>query len=106
MKIRIIAIALFLSAAAVTAHAQTATPGVTSSQVHQTKRIAQGVKSGELTRKERKALARQQRRINRSKKVAKADGMVTPKERAVLNARQKNASRNIYRQKHDGQSRK
>jgi hypothetical protein len=85
--------------------AQTATPGVTQSQINQQKRIRQGVRSGELTGVEAVQLERQQRRIHRSKRAAKSDGVVTPEERVRLNARQRRSSRNIYRQKHDRQDR-
>lgn len=78
---------------------------VTKSQVRQQKRIVQGAKSGELTRQEIKQLERQQRHINRSKKRAKADGVVTPAERVRLNGKQNRASRNIRRQKNDAQDR-
>ncbi|MDX2246747.1 MAG: hypothetical protein SF052_08235 [Bacteroidia bacterium] len=101
MKIKLVALLLFFAGIAFTAAAQTATPNVTQSQAHQTKRIKHGVKSGELTPAETRALAKQQRRINRGKKVAKADGTVTAGERAALNARQNRASRNIYRKKHN-----
>lgn len=85
------------------AAAQTATPKVTERQVNQQKRIQQGVKSGELTKKEAVRLQTQQARIQATKKNAKSDGVVTAKERAKLNAMQNKASRNIYRQKHDDQ---
>ncbi|MEZ4775951.1 MAG: hypothetical protein R3D00_22425 [Bacteroidia bacterium] len=101
MKIKLVALLLFFGGIVFTASAQTATPHVTHTQVHQTKRIRQGVQSGSLTKAETRALAKQQRRINRGKKIAKSDGTVTPGERAVLNARQNRASRNIYRKKHN-----
>ncbi len=78
---------------------------VTKSQVRQQKRIVQGAKSGELTRQEIKQLEQQQRHINRSKRRAKADGVVTPAERVRLNGKQNRASRNIRRQKNDAQDR-
>lgn len=88
-----------------TAQAQTATPGVTKNQVKAQKSIKQGVRTGELTRKETRDLQRQQRRIQRTKKRAKADGQVTTRERALIRARQQNAKRNIRIQKNDAQSR-
>ncbi|MEL6256130.1 MAG: hypothetical protein AAFR87_29260 [Bacteroidota bacterium] len=74
-------------------------------QVKQQVRIKQGVRSGELTRKETKALRAQQRHINRTKKRAKADGVVTPAERKVISRKQNRASKSIRRQKNDAQSR-
>ncbi|MCB0855787.1 MAG: hypothetical protein KDD63_26380 [Bacteroidetes bacterium] len=105
MKIKISILALFLAFATTGLMAQTATPKVTKTQVNQQKRIIHGAKNGELTKQEARQLERQQRRINRTKKVAKADGTVTPKEKMVINRRQKRASKNIYRQKHDRQDR-
>ncbi len=87
-------------------YAQTATPKVTDRQVNQQKRIQQGIKSGELTKKEVAGLQAQQARIQGAKVAAKSDGVVTAKERAKINSMQNKASRNIYRQKHDGQMRK
>jgi Na+-translocating ferredoxin:NAD+ oxidoreductase RnfG subunit len=87
--------------AALTVQAQTGTPRVTQRQVKQTQRIQQGVASGELTRVETRRLAKQQRRIQRSKRRAKADGDVTARERAALHARQNAASRNVRRKKNN-----
>ena len=75
-------------------------------QGNQKERIKQGVKSGELTKKETKQVVRQQRDIQRTKKAAKADGVVTKKEKAVINKKQNKASRNIRRKKNNGKSRK
>ena len=78
---------------------------VTKTQVIQQKRIKQGVQSGEITKREFIKLEKQQARIQRTKKIAKADGIVTCKERHKLKSMQKNASVQIYKQKHDLQSR-
>ncbi|MEL6651745.1 MAG: hypothetical protein AAFQ87_13165 [Bacteroidota bacterium] len=81
------------------------TPKVSKTQVQQQKRIKQGVQSGELTRRETAQLQRQQRHIQRTKRRAKADGTVTPRERVIINSKQKRASANIARQKRDAQDR-
>ena len=86
------------------AKAQT-TPKVAKTQAKQSVRIAQGVASGELTRREAKQLKRQQKHIQVEKRIAKADGVVTRKERAHIRHDQRVANRSIYRQKHDNQSR-
>ena len=86
------------------ASAQT-TPRVAKKQVKQSVRIAEGVASGELTRHEAKQLKRQQKHIQVEKRVAKADGVVTRKERAHIRRDQRIANRSIYQQKHDNQSR-
>ncbi len=81
--------------------AQTATPRVTKRQVRQQARIEQGVKSGELTRHEARGLERQQAKIAVDKRKAKADGVVTPRERVKLTKEQNRASRRIHRLKHN-----
>ncbi len=85
--------------------AQTRTPRVTKRQERQQERIAQGVKSGELTAKETKHLEAREVKIQHDKKEAKSDGVVTAKERAKLNREENRSSRAIRRQKHDPQSR-
>lgn len=74
-------------------------------QARQTTRIAKGVKTGQLTKKEAADLAAQQARIQAKKKKAKADGVVTPAEKRRLDRAQDRASRNIYRKKHNGRTR-
>ena len=90
---------------AAAASAQTATPVVTKRQENQQERIGQGVKSGELTPKETRHLEAREAKIQHDKKAAKADGTVTPAERAKLNREENRTSRAIRRQKHDGQVR-
>lgn len=82
-------------------NAQTTKKAVVTKQVNQNARINQGVRSGELTRAETKKLKQQQRDINRTKKAAKADGVVTRKEKAVIKNKQTNASANIARKKNN-----
>jgi len=82
-----------------------ATPKVSKTQVQQQKRIQSGVQSGELTRRETRTLQRQQAQVQRTKRRAKSDGVVTPRERVLINSKQKRASVNIARQKHDAQDR-
>jgi len=93
---------LFLAAAT---WAQNATPGVANRQVNQQQRIKEGVKSGELTRREAVRLERQQACVQHQKKAAKADGVVTRKERRQIHRSQNATSRNIAVQKNDAQSR-
>lgn len=85
--------------------AQTATPGVTQRQVNQQQRIKQGVRNGELTRREARRMELRQAKVQHDKKVAKADGTVTPAERRKLRREQNRTSRAIRRQKHDAQTR-
>jgi hypothetical protein len=110
MKSKVIVALFFMLGLASAMFAQTGTPGVKTPGINerqkdQQERIGQGVKSGELTAKETARLERQQHRIQRDKRQAKADGTVTKAERAEIRARQNNASRNIAHQKHDGQGR-
>jgi polyhydroxyalkanoate synthesis regulator phasin len=71
----------------------------------QQERIADGVKDGELTQKEARKLERQQAKIHKAEAKAKADGEFTAKERAKIQKRQNKASRQIYKEKHDNQTR-
>ena len=81
------------------------TPRVAKKQVKQNVRIDHGIANGELTRQEVRNLTRQQRHIQAEKKIAKADGIVTRREKAHIRQDQRVANRNIYRQKHDAQKR-
>ena len=79
--------------------------GVNDRQRHQQKRIRHGIKNEELTRVEARRLEKEQARIQRLETRAKSDGEFTARERAKLNREQNQASRHIYRQKHDRQER-
>jgi hypothetical protein len=75
-------------------------------QIHQQRRIAQGVRSGELTRPEARRLERNEAALHRSIVHDRIDGGVfTPRERVKAQHRLNQQSRAIYRQKHDGQTR-
>jgi hypothetical protein len=94
-----------LVAVPVIAAAGTRDPGVNHRQHNQQHRIQQGVKSGELTRGETHRLEGEQRAIRHEERMYKADGRLTPGERADLHRDQNRVSRDIYRQKHDAQHR-
>lgn len=81
-------------------------PAVNARQHHQRARIHQGVRSGELTRREAGRLAREQRDIRRLEREYKSDGVLTGAERRDLHREQNGASRDIYKQKHDEQTRR
>jgi hypothetical protein len=74
-------------------------------QASQRSRIQQGVKSGELTKKEASGLRAEQRKIRRMERRAEADGNVTGREKARIERRQDKANKHIYNQKHDDQKR-
>ncbi len=107
MKIAIAAatLAVLLGTAAGAAHAGTHDPRVNARQHHQHSRISQGVRSGELTRRETRKLGEEQRDIRQLERAYKSDGQLTRGERRDLTHEQNQASRDIYRQKHDRQSR-
>ena len=92
-------------ASASQADAGTRDPGVNQRQHNQRDRIQQGAKSGELTRRETGRLAEEQRDIRQLERGYKSDGKLTEAERRDLHHEQNQASRDIYRQKHDEQSR-
>jgi hypothetical protein len=79
--------------------------GVNAREHREQQRINQGISSGELTRREARRLESGLARIRIDERFARADGNVTPRERARLQHELTRESRNIYRQKHDGQDR-
>jgi hypothetical protein len=91
-------------------NASTYKPGtgeVGQRQENQQDRIANGVKSGQLTPGETARLERQQKSINQEKNGMKAanGGTLTPGDKTVLNKRENNASKNIYAKKHNARQR-
>ena len=83
----------------------TNTPRVDRRERNQHRRIRQGVRSGELNKREARRLRHQERVTHAEEAAAKADGKVTKRERRRLNRRENRTSRHIYRQKHDRQKR-
>lgn len=81
------------------------TPRVHHRRVEQQKRIHQGVRSGELTRGETRKLEAEQKDIRQDVRAAKADGVVTRAERREITRDQNQASRDIYRKKHNRRER-
>jgi hypothetical protein len=97
--------AAVLMALPLVAAAGTRDPGVNQRQHNQHDRIAQGVRSGELTRAEANALRTEQRSIRQEERRYKSDGMLTKAERTDLRQDLNAASRNIYNEKHDADTR-
>ena len=87
------------------ASAQTATPGINARQANERGRIRQGVAGGQLTRPETARLRARESDIHQDKKAARADVVVTRDERQDIRKDERQASRAIYRQKHDNQAR-
>ena len=79
--------------------------GVNARERREQQRINQGVRSGELTRREARRLEAGLARIRVSERIARSDGHVSPRERARLQHELNRESRRIYRQSHDGQDR-
>ena len=105
-KLLFSALAFALLGGTYTASAQTATPGITARQRAEQARIRQGVRSGELTRPEAARLRAREADIREDKREARADGVVTRDERQDIRKDERQTSRAIYRQKHDGQVRR
>jgi len=80
-------------------------PGVNKRQARQQARIADGVKSGELTREEAQALRAEQRAIREREHWFKADGNLTRTEREALRQDLRHSSDNIRREKRDSGTR-
>jgi aminoglycoside phosphotransferase family enzyme len=108
---KIIATMITLSLAALAAQSALAEPGsardprVNRHQFKQHERIEQGVRSGELTRGETRQLAAEQRAIRQEERRYKSDGVMTRDERKDLHQDLNAASRNIYNEKHDAETR-
>lgn len=98
---------LMLATATLTAQADPGTrdPRVNARQATQHDRIKQGVRSGELTRRETRKVAEEQRDVRQLERAYKSDGKLTGAERLDLAHEQNQASREIYKQKHDAQER-
>ena len=73
---------------------------------NQQDRIAQGIKSGQLTAGETAKLEKQQTAINHQVAADRAanGGKLTPAEKAQVNKEQNRASKNIYNKKHNART--
>lgn len=110
---KLLAPALFVAAIAfplapqAQAHRPACKPrSVNARQGRQSARIRQGVRSGELTRRETQRLAAEQAVIRTQEAFyRRSGGGFTARERARVQRELQQASRHIYRQKHDAQDR-
>lgn len=75
---------------------------------NQQQRIGQGVESGRLTARETANLENKETRLNRETRDMREDngGKLTARDRAQINRQQNRLSRNIYRDKHNGRTRR
>lgn len=83
---------------------RTMDPGVNARQQHQESRIAQGVKSGQLTKDETKELQTEEKSIRQEEKEYKSDGKLTKDERKDLHQDLNEVSKDIYQEKHDAET--
>jgi hypothetical protein len=109
-KLALIA-SLTLASAAIFAQT-TPTPGQNDYNINQRKtdqqdRIAQGVKSGQLTAGETSRLEHQEAGINKEERGMRAqdNGHLTKADRSTIHHQQNQESRRIYRDKHNGKVR-
>lgn len=103
MKKIILIAGLLFAVGLISIEAQTGTRSNTGRQVSHQARIRQGARSGELNRIETRRLEREQKKIQIEKRIANADGTVTPAEKRFLRREQNRANRHIYSEKHDRQ---
>lgn len=78
---------------------------IDDTRIHQQERIRQGIRSGQLTRHEAEALEREQARIDGMIRRARLDGHMSLAERREIEHAQDEASRHIFREKHDAEVR-
>jgi len=71
----------------------------------QRRRIAQGTKSGELTKGEVKSLVNGQKKIHKAERRAMEDGKLTNREKARIRKMKEKESQKIYRKKHNKKKR-
>jgi L-lysine 2,3-aminomutase len=108
MKVFTAILATALTVAPAALFAQTPTPGANNYDINQRKadqqaRIAQGVRSGQLTPRETSHLEHQESAINHEERAMRAqdNGHLTKQDRSVIHAQQNQESRRIYRDKHN-----
>jgi hypothetical protein len=95
-----------IAAGATAAHAyHPSGNGIDRRQGHQERRIEHGLRDGSLTGHEYRRLKQEQQRIEALERRAKRDGVITPYERQQIRGAQRDASRHIYHEQHDGQHR-
>lgn len=80
--------------------------GINHREYREQQRINQGIRSGELTRREAVRLEQRMARIRTDERYARmTGGGISPRERLRLERELNRESHAIYRQKHDGQDR-
>ncbi len=104
MNLSKIALAAVLAAPLLMAAQNAAAQNINQRKENQQDRIAQGDRSGQLTRGESARLENQQRGINREERGMRAqdNGHLSTQDRRTINHQQNQESRRIYRDKHNG----
>jgi hypothetical protein len=112
MNLTKLALIASLTLAPAAIFAQTPTPGqhdynINQRKIDQQDRIAQGVKSGQLTAGETGRLEHQEAGINKEERGMRAqdNGHLTKADRQTIHQQQNQESRRIYRNKHNGEVR-
>jgi hypothetical protein len=102
MNIKTLALVATLSLTAATLSAQTSQE-INQRKENQQDRIAQGVKSGQLTPGETSRLEHQEAGINKEEKGMRAqdNGHLTKADKSLINKQQNQESRRIYKDKHN-----
>jgi len=98
-------VALLASVIALPAAAAERERGVNARQHFQQQRIQQGVRQGDLTRGEARGLQREARDIRREERAFRSDGRFTAAERREVHRDLDRLSRDIRRERHDGDRR-
>ena len=114
MKLKYLMLAATVTLTSCVLFAQTTpTPGKNDYNIHQRKgdqqsRIANGVKSGQLTAGETSRLEHQETGINKEERGMRAqdNGHLTRQDRQTIHRQQNQESRRIYRDKHNGRVQK
>jgi hypothetical protein len=104
MNFKGIALATAVALSPLAIHAQ---GNIQQHKMNQQDRIAQGVRSGQLTSRETSHLERQEAAVNREERSMRAqnNGRLTRQDRSTLRAQQNQESRRIFRDKHNRRAR-
>lgn len=105
MKVSAILATSLLAAATATFATGASADSIDRRQANQEQRIQQGLRDGSLTRREAAHLEAEQTRIRALERAAERDGHINRQERARIEAAQNSASRHIYQERHDGETR-
>jgi hypothetical protein len=93
---------LIAASALVASTAVASAASIDGTQYKQTKRIEQGRETGKITWTEGLKLRAEQKKISRKEVEFRSDGYLSKSEYRKLQLMQKDASKNIAKEKHDG----